>query len=202
MNNSKDNFEYTMNKMREYAVKEYIPILRPESCRILCDIVKSLKPKTTLEVGTAIGFSTALILNSFSSTKLTSIEINENRLKIAKENLTQMGLIENVSLILGDANEEVKHLNENFDFIFLDGPKSHYIKQLPYLLNHLNVGGVLLADNVLFMGEVMKDTMPSHKHRTAILKLRAFIKAIQENNTLESRLIEIEDGLIYAKKVK
>ncbi|MDD4815817.1 MAG: class I SAM-dependent methyltransferase [Clostridia bacterium] len=90
---------------------------------------------------------------------------------------------------------------QQFDFIFLDGPKSHYFEQLPYLLKLLKKDGLILADNVLFMGEVLSDIYPKHKHRTIILKLRKFIETVQSNPSLESKIIDIEDGLILIKKI-
>ena len=91
---------------------------------------------------------------------------------------------------------------QQFDFIFLDGPKSHYLEQLPNLLTLLKIGGVILADNVLFMGEVLTNIYPKHKHRTIILKLRKFIEAVQSNPNLESEIYNIEDGLILIKKLR
>ena len=190
-----------LKKLEEYALENHVPIIRPLSREILAKEVAAKNPSKILEIGTAIGFSGCLMLNSAPNSTLTTIEIDEKSFEVAKQNFSEAGFTNRVKQILGDASEIVKTLEGKFDFIFLDGPKSQYIKQLPYLVNLLSVGGVLLADNVLFMGQVLSDIYPKHKHRSMILKLRQFIRDIQSDKRLTSEIIDIEDGLLLAKKI-
>lgn len=192
-----------ISKLKTYAENNFVPIIRPKSAEILVNFIQNIKPKNILEVGTAIGYSGILMLRSADSdTTLTTIEKDETRLKIAEQAFNNCGFSSRVTTILGDANEEVKKLNTMYDFIFLDGPKTHYLKQLPYLLKHINRDGVLIADNVLFMGQVLSGEYPKHKHRTAILSLRKFLETIKNCPNLESEILDIEDGLVIAKKIK
>lgn len=190
-----------LKKLEEYALENHVPIIRPLSREILAKEVAAKNPSKILEIGTAIGFSGCLMLNSAPNSTLTTIEIDEKSFEVAKQNFSEAGLTNRVKQILGDASEVVKTLEGKFDFIFLDGPKSQYVKQLPYLVNLLSVGGVLLADNVLFMGQVLSDIYPKHKHRSMILKLRQFIRDIQSDKRLTSEIIDIEDGLLLARKI-
>lgn len=195
------NYENEIKKIQDHAEENNIPILRPQSCKILCELIKTTKPKKILEIGTATGYSGILMLSASKETFLTTLEKDENRVQIATENFKKFNLSDRVRMIHCDANEEVKKLTEKFDFIFLDGPKSHYIKQLPFLVELLEINGILLADNVLFLGEILSDNMPKHKHRTAILRLREFLDAVQCDERLESKLIKIEDGLLLTRKL-
>jgi len=190
-----------LKKLEEYALENHVPIIRPLSREILAKEVAAKNPSKILEIGTAIGFSGCLMLNSAPNSTLTTIEIDAKSFEVAKRNFAEAGLTNRVKQILGDASEVVKTLEGKFDFIFLDGPKSQYVKQLPYLVNLLSVGGVLLADNVLFMGQVLSDIYPKHKHRSMILKLRQFIRDIQSDKRLTSEIIDVEDGLLLAKKI-
>jgi len=190
-----------LKKLEEYALENHVPIIRPLSREILAKEVAAKNPSKILEIGTAIGFSGCLMLNSAPNSTLTTIEIDAKSFEVAKRNFAEAGLTNRVKQILGDASEVVKTLEGKFDFIFLDGPKSQYVKQLPYLVNLLSVGGVLLADNVLFMGQVLSDIYPKHKHRRMILKLRQFIRDIQSDKRLTSEIIDVEDGLLLAKKI-
>ena len=190
-----------LKKLEEYALENHVPIIRPLSREILAKEVAAKNPSKILEIGTAIGFSGCLMLTSAPNSTLTTIEIDEKSFEVAKQNFAEAGFTNRVNQILGDASEVVKTLEGKFDFIFLDGPKSQYVKQLPYLVNLLSVGGVLLADNVLFMGQVLSDIYPKHKHRSMILKLRQFIRDIQSDKRLTSEIIDIEDGLLLAKKI-
>lgn len=195
-------FNQIIEQIQRYAEQNHVPILRPESSQILQQIVQSQNPKHILEIGTAIGYSGLLMLKNAPNATLTTIEKDAKRLEMAKSNFANAGYAARVDAILADANQAVKTLKNTYDFIFLDGPKSHYIKQLPYLLAHLELGGILMADNVLFMGEVLSSAYPKHKHRTAILRLREFLQAVQNNNSLQSKLIDVEDGLLIAQKIK
>lgn len=191
-----------LRKIEAFAKANFVPIIRPKSAQILCNLVKQTAPKRILEIGTAIGYSGILMLQNAKSANLVTIEKDENRLEIAKQNFEECGLLSQVETILSDANFAVKNLEGMFDFIFLDGPKSHYGRQLPHLLKHLAVGGTIVADNVLFMGQVLSGEYPAHKHRTAILRLREFITAVQANPNLESKLVDVEDGMLIIKKIK
>lgn len=191
-----------LKEIENFAHENFVPIIRPKSAEILVNLIKEYNPNQILEIGTAIGYSGILMLKNSKNSKLVTIEKDENRFLMATSNFKRCGLDGRLKQILGDANEEVKRLEQNFDFIFLDGPKTHYLKQLPYLLNHLNVGGLLIADNVLFMGQVLSDAYPKHKHRTAILSLRKFLQTIKSCPFLQTEIIDVEDGLVIAKKIK
>lgn len=195
-----DNFKQKINEIEQYAKENYIPIIRKQSAKLLVDMIKKNNPQNVLEIGTAIGYSGILILLASEEVKLTTMEKDEERIVLAKQNFESFNLTNRVDIISGDANEELKKLSNMYDFIFLDGPKSHYGKQLPYLLNHLNKNGVIFADNVLFMGEILSNEMPKHKHRTAILNMRRFLETVKNDKNLESELINIEDGILIIRK--
>ncbi|MBO5310129.1 MAG: O-methyltransferase [Clostridia bacterium] len=188
--------------IESFARKNFVPIIRPKSAQILCELVQVQAPKRVLEVGTAIGYSAILMLENAPDARLVTIEKDACRLEIARQNFEKAGLSPRVETILGDANQVVQNLDGTFDFIFLDGPKSHYGRQLPHLLNHLAVGGTIVADNVLFMGKVLSGEYPAHKHRTAILRLREFLQMVETNPNLESKLLDVEDGMLIIKKIK
>ena len=188
-------------EIEAFAKENNVPIIRPLSREILINKLQSVNPKTILEVGTAIGFSGSLMLAETRDSTLTTIEIDENSFNIAKNNFKKMGVSDRVTQILGDATEVIEGLKQKFDFIFLDGPKSQYVKQLPFLIDLLNIGGILLADNVLFMGKVLSGEYPKHKHRTMIFKLRQFIADVQSDKRLKSEIVDIEDGLLIAHKI-
>ena len=185
----------------EYARLNKVPIIRPQSGKLLQAECQKVAPKTILEIGTAIGYSGILMLMACSAT-LVTIEKNENMFSIAKENFAKFGFSTRVKQILADAADVLKDLDEKFDFIFLDGPKGQYIKYLPYLEKLLNYGGVLFADDIYFHGLVKADQPISHRSRSMVNNLRLFISALENSNTLESSFLDIEDGISISKKKK
>jgi predicted O-methyltransferase YrrM len=193
-----------VNLIESFGRNNKIPIIRDESASFLMDKIKELKPSDILEVGTAIGYSGILMLNNCNGTLIT-IEKDEEKSKIAKENFEKLGLLDRVSLINNDALVAIKDLlkdNKKFDFIFLDGPKAQYFNYYPYLFSLLKINGVMFCDNVLFRGLVEKQGEPDRKYRTIIKNLRKFNELCLTDKKYCSELYHIEDGIMICKKVE
>ena len=187
-----------IDDIRAYARDKNIPIMRDKTIKELIDNIITNKPLRILEIGTAIGYS-GIIMLSNSVAELMTIEIDEDRADIARGNFTKARLNNRVKLIVGDANEVIPCITLKYDFILLDGPKGHYNEMLPYLLEILNINGILFADNVLYMGLVEADEV-GHKHRTIVNNMRKFLDMITNDKRLDSRIIKIDDGIIIAAK--
>lgn len=186
-------------EIRKFAKENYIPIVRPQTCKLLIEKIKEIKPKSILEIGTAIGYSGILMLQNCEA-HLTTLEKDEKMKQLAQENFKKENLLERVDLIFGDAFDYIQKSTQKFDFIFLDGPKGQYAKYLTYLLHLLNNDGLMFCDNVLFEGLVQdENAVIDKKHRTIVNNLRLFLKMVQENNDIESEIINIEDGVCLIK---
>lgn len=186
-------------KFREFAEKNYIPVVRKQTSKLLIEKIKEINPKSILEIGTAIGFSGIIMLEN-SDAVLTTLEKDPLMAKLAKQNFADEKLETRVNLVLGDAIDFLKTAKDKFDFVFLDGPKGQYVKYLPYLLKVLNKNGLLFCDNVLFGGLVEDySQIPQKKHRTIVNNLRLFLKTVENNKNIESELLHIEDGVCLIK---
>ena len=188
--------------MREAAKEAGEPILREKSFEILLEKVKEKKPKSILEIGVNLGLSGIAMLLTESNAKLTGIEIDEEKIALAKENYKTFGVHDRAKIFCGDASEIIPVLTGEYDFIFLDGPKGHYYEYLPHLLSVLSVGGVLFADNVLFRGYVGGRVKTPHKFNTTKNSMERFLKAITEDENLSSKIIDIEDGISITEKTR
>ncbi len=190
-----------MKELEEYAKQNHVPIIRPKTLQLLLNTISKVNPQSILEIGTAIGYSGINMLNN-SNAHLTTIELDVNSYKLAKENFKKYNLLQRTTLINDDAKNVIEKFEaekQKFDFIFLDGPKGQYVKYLPILLNLLTENGVLFADNVLFKGMVLSKEIPPHKHRTIVNNLRKYIQLINIPS-LKSQIIDIEDGVAITKK--
>ena len=188
-----------MNKaeIKEYAKKEWVPIIREQSAIFLCDYVKKHNPQSILEIGTAIGYSGILMLEN-SAAKLTTIEINKDFFELAKQNFCDAGFESRVEMFCDDAKNVFQKLNKKFDLIFLDGPKGQYLSYLPILKELLNEGGTLIVDDVFYHGWVKGEDYPRHKHRTIILRMREFLKKLETDEDFNTQILDIEDGIAVA----
>lgn len=191
-----------LQELEEYALQNNVPIVQPEVARLLSILVKMQKPKRILEVGCAIGYSALLMLEAAPDACLTTIERDAAMKESAEANFAKAGVQEKVHIIEGDACEIVPRLTaqnceaEKYDLIFLDAAKSRYGDFLPYCVQLLKKGGLLIGDNVLFRGMVARDydEVP-HAIRTIYYRLNEFHDALQKTDELESSILPMGDGV-------
>jgi len=121
-----------------------------EDGQVLHDLIIENGYTSALEIGTSTGHSTIWIAWALSKTggKLITIDIEEQRLQVARENLRQVGLQDLVEIRHADAHELVKTLTGPFDFIFSDADKDWYRQYFIDLDPKLKTGGCFTAHNV------------------------------------------------------
>ena len=119
-------------------------------------------------------------------------------IKEAKQNIKDMCLENTISIYEGDAVEILPTLNNNYDMVFIDAAKGKYPFFLKEALRMLNKDGIIFADNILYKGYVMSD-YNKHKQRTAVRNLREYIKEVTENPNLDTKILEVGDGLAITK---
>lgn len=194
------------DNIKNYAEKYAVPIMRPETSKLICNFVKTETPKNILEIGTAIGYSGILMLEN-SSAKLTTIEHNKEYIKQAKLNFKKHKLKKRVKIIDGDclvalANMASKNRYRNsFDLIFLDGPKAQYDKMLELIILLLKNNGTLIVDDVLFHKNLSENGTVSRRFKTIESRLNKFIENCKNHPKFSKFDIKnIEDGIIFAKK--
>lgn len=180
--------------------ENHIPVVREQTANLLCETIKKEKSKNILEIGTAVGFSGTLMLLTNEFAKLTTIELDAEKCKQAQKTFEKYGVQDRVSIINQDALQFLENNHEQYDFIFVDGPKGQYIKYLPYLKKAIKPNCSVFCDDVLYFGMVLDDSLVVHKKITIVRNLRAFINLIKADETLESKLIEMEDGVLIFKK--
>ncbi len=181
-------------RILEYADKNIIPVLLPETAAFLRQMVYIKQPKKILEIGTAIGYSSHVILGACKG-HLYTIEAEESSYKKANEFFEASGYKDRVTAYLGDANEIIPLFSGEFDFIFMDGPKTRYIQYLPYLKRMLAIDGILLCDNVLFNGMVSGETEMIKKKATIVNALDIFIRAVSQDDDFMTSVLPVGDGV-------
>jgi predicted O-methyltransferase YrrM len=122
----------------------------PEDGRLLRLLTESTSAKHVVEIGTSNGYSAIWFCLALRTTagKLTTYEIDSHRASLARENFARAGVDQLVTLVEGDAHEEVTKLKERIDILFLDADKSGYIDYLNKLLPLVRPGGLILAHNI------------------------------------------------------
>ena len=191
-----------LDEIRQYARESWIPVILDDSLfYIENNVLKGKKLNRILEIGTAIGYS-SICFSKFLGDDgvIDTIEIDKQRIMVAKANISMMGLSDKINIIESDALKALKELKGTYDFIFIDGPKSHYIEYLPFCLELLSDDGVIIADNVIYKGMVTGPEKVKHKQRTAVTKLRAFLEMVKSDENLDSELVNVGDGLLVIRR--
>lgn len=190
-----------LRDLEKFAQKNHVPIVEPETAQLLKVLLKMNKPKTILEVGTAIGYSALIMAEATSrDTKITTIERNENMIKEAHKNISSSPYKDRIRIIEGDAEEVLPHLKDTYDFIFLDAAKGQYLDFFKYCASYLNKGGLIVSDNVLFKGMVASDKLVVRRKKTIVTRLRAFLSYINDLDGYTSSVIPIGDGVALTYK--
>lgn len=191
-----------LDEIRQYARESWIPVILDDSLEYIeKNILNGKKLNRILEIGTAIGYS-AICFSKFLNEdgKIDTIEIDKQRIMLAKTNIDMMDLNDKINIIEGDALNVLPKLSNMYDFIFIDGPKSHYVEYLPICLKLLNTDGIIIADNVIYKGMVTGPKEVKHKQRTAVTRLREFIETVRNDENLISELVDVGDGLLVIRR--
>ena len=193
------------NKIEQIRIKareNHVPILQDASLEFIEIMLELAKPKTILEVGTAVGYSALCFSRHLQDGgKIVTMELNEEMVKIAKENIKDNGMEDVIEVVHGDAYEHMKTLDEKFDVVFIDAAKGQYLKYLEQAMRLTKKGSIIIADNVLYRGLVRSD-YNEHKHRTAVNALRNYIKTVTEDKKLDSTIYDIGDGVAVSYRIK
>lgn len=190
--------DYDFLELRKFAEKENVPIMKLESKEFLKSLLAIKRPKSILEIGTAIGYS-SLVFDKYSDAKITTIELSEDMANIALENFNKYNV--DINLINDNAEKALTKLNQGFDFVFIDANKSNYKFYFDYVdKNLLNNGGVIVADNILFRGEVCNDDLVEKRKITIVKRLRNFLAYITSRDDYKTSIIPIGDGISISIK--
>jgi caffeoyl-CoA O-methyltransferase len=165
--------------------------------RLLAMISRMIKPWSVLEIGTYTGYSAICLAEGLQrGGKIITIDKNEEIEKRIKGNFAVAGIAEAVDLRIGNAVEIIPTLSGPFDLVFIDADKERYSQYFDLVIEKLNPGGILLADNVLWSGKIL-DANPD-KDTRAILE---FNKKVNEDPRVENLLLPVRDGIMIARKL-
>lgn len=197
--------EPLLRKIRLYAREHYLPIISLETKSFLETVIELRAPESILEIGACIGYSTVVLALAAPGAKITTVESYERRLPLLTENLEKASALERTKIIESDAFSLLKELvskNKKYDFIFLDAAKGQYLKWLPYILELMDTGSVLFADNVL-QDETIKESrfLLPHRARSTHVRMREFLYRLKHDDELISSVTPVGDGVSVSVKL-
>jgi len=187
------------------ANEKGVPIIPHETVVFMQFLLGQLKPKNVLEIGCAIGFSSSLMAQIIGKDgHVTTIDRFDVMIKNAKKTYGRLNNQEQITLLEGEAIDILPTLPEkSYDFVFMDSAKSKYIVFLPMIMRVLKKGGVLMVDDILQGGDVLKDIGEIKRNQRTIYRgLNKFLDVAMNHPDLTSSILPLGDGVILITKEK
>lgn len=189
----------TLAELEQSVRTDGFPVSSKEAIEFLITICRLVKPKRILEIGTCVGFSALVMAEVCPGATIDTIERNPVMIRDAKENFRRFHSSK-ITLFEGDAGVILPNLTGPYDLIYLDAAKGQYPAYLSDCVRLLNDGGVLMADDVLFRGQVSAGKPDCHRNQTIVNRLREFIMQLKNHPQLTTSLLPISDGLTLSVK--
>ena len=166
--------------------------------RFLSMISKLVNPEIIVEVGTYTGYSCLCLAEGLKKNgKIITIEKDEEFASIAKKFFDRSNYKEKISLLIEDATKAIENISEKIDLAFIDADKVNYTKYYDMLFPKLKIGGLIVADNVLWSGKVTEEVSDNETQ-----SIKNFNTKVKNDERVENIIVGIRDGIMLCQKIK
>lgn len=166
--------------------------------RILSFLSSAIKPKNILEIGTYTGYSALCMAEGLSENgKLVTIDKNIELETMVKKYINNSPYKNQIEFINANAIDVIPTLNLKWDLVFIDADKENYINYFDLVIDKVNKGGWIIADNVLWSGKVLEE--PDVKDKETII-LQKFNEKVQHDSRVRNVLFPVRDGMMLMIK--
>ena len=183
---------------RETHLKTLAPQMMsgPLQGQILRLLSQLQKGQLYLEIGTFTGYAALCIAGGMPpNATLHTIEVNKELEYIIRKYIKRAGFEDRVQLHIGNAQQIIPTIKGDFDLVFIDAGKQHNSLYYELTLERVNSGGILLIDNVLWSGKVIKEEKDKDTQT-----IDSFNKKVQLDDRVENILLPVRDGLMIVRK--
>lgn len=166
--------------------------------RVLSMLSKMIAPKYVLEIGTYTGYSALCFAEGLTPDgKIITIDRNEELKPILDAYLKKSDYANQIEILFGDATQLIKDLPNEIDLVFIDADKPNYSNYFDLVIDKVKPRGYIIADNVLWSGNVVNEAKKNDKSTKAIIE---FNSKVQADNRVENVLFPVRDGLMIMRK--
>ena len=167
--------------------------------RMLKMFVEMIRPQNVLEIGTYSGYSALCLAEGLQEgAMLHTFEINDEQEDFTRPWLEGSPWADKITFHIGDALELVPQMGLRFDLAFVDGDKRRYIDYYNMVMDCLNPGGYIIADNTLWDGHVLESD--THYTDRQTLGIKAFNDLVVQDQRVEKVILPLRDGLTIIRK--
>ncbi len=189
--------------LQELGRETHLKVLQPRMLsgayqgRLLSLISKLITPKHILEIGTFTGYSALCMAEGLHANgRIDTIDVDEELTEMQRRYFDVSGYGKQIFQHLGNAAEIIPTLNGNFDLVFIDADKEQYPLYFDLIIERIQAGGLIIADNVLWSGKVVTNATDE-----ATQALQLFNKKMVEDTRVETVLLPVRDGLTLIRKI-
>lgn len=185
-------------EIKEFAKENSVPIIKDPSLEFITNYIKEHNVHSLLEIGSAIGYS-AINFAKAGEVLVDTIEFDLERYQLAVKNIAESGLMDRITIYLGDAARF--NFDRKYDLIFIDGPKAQNMKMFIKFQKNLAEGGAIITDNLAFHGMVENQTL-THNYSTIkmVRKIARYVTFLKENPEFTTTFYEMGDGISVSVK--
>ena len=190
--------------LNELNRQTHLNILQPRMLsghlqgRILSFLSQSIQPKVILEIGTYTGYSALCMAEGLQNDGvLYTIDINKELAPFAQQYFNKSAHKKLIKMMVGNALEIIPKLNFNWDLVFIDADKENYSNYFDSVIERLNKGGMIIADNVLWSGKV---TRPTSRNDIETKALKSFNEKVHADCRVSNVLMPVRDGMMIMIK--
>ena len=168
--------------------------------QFLAMLSKIQQPKTVLEIGTFTGYSAICLAQGLKEGGvLHTIEANPELEYLIRKYIALAGLEGSIRLHIGDAPEIIPGLKGPFDLVFIDANKQEYALYYDLVIDKVQSGGLIIADNVLWSGKVLSSAERERDQDAGLI--HQFNEKVQMDERVENVMLTLRDGLLIARKL-
>lgn len=167
--------------------------------RVLSMLSKMIQPEYILEIGTYTGYSALCFAEGLQKQgKIITIDRNEELQPILDKYLRNSDFAHQIECLFGNAIDIIPTLDNEIDLVFIDADKPNYSNYFDLVIDKVKTGGYIIADNVLWSGNVVDEAKLNDKSTKAIV---AFNEKVQKDERVENVLFPVRDGLMIMRKL-
>lgn len=164
--------------------------------RVLSMLSQLMTPRRVLEIGTFTGYATLCLAEGLSADgEITTIDVNEELEERVRNYFSKSGIEEKIRYIIGDAQQILPQLNEEWDMVFIDADKKNNGNYFDAVIDHVRPGGLIIVDNVLWSGKVMNEAQD-----TDTKNITTFNYKVAADQRVEKLILPVRDGLFLIRK--
>lgn len=190
-----------LGEMEEFAIINKVPILDRLASDFLQQLLQIHSPKSVLEIGMAIGYSTIRIAENIEKkAKIETIELSKVNIDLAKGFISRSDVKSKIKIREGNAIEILPKLTKKYNLIFLDADKEYYDRLFELSIDLLIEGGIYIVDNLLWKGYSAAKNVPT-KFKRSTEVIRQFNKKFLSSPKLNSKIYPIGDGIGVGIKI-